>query len=78
MAIAQGVNLQCALIAAIACNVMRFVADGPSGGLVQSSPQSGYAVTTSFSGYDEGVICLGSTEESVLLLWACFAVSDFI
>jgi hypothetical protein len=40
----------------------RFVADGPpSGGLVQSSPQSGYAVTTSFSGttsawYDEDVI----------------------
>ena len=41
----------------------RFLADGPpSGGIVQSSPQAGYAVTNSFSGttfawYDEDVPC---------------------
>ena len=42
---------------------LRFLADGPpSGGIVQCSPQSGYAVTSSFSGttfawYDEDVSC---------------------
>lgn len=43
--------------------VLRFLADGPpSGGIVQCTPQSGFAVTTAFSGttfawYDEDAPC---------------------
>eukprot|EP00435_Cladocopium_sp_Y103_P055087 s2435_g18.t1 len=58
--LARPENLNQALaLGAKAVKSLPFVADGPpSGGLVQSSPQSGYAVTTSFSGttsawYDE-------------------------
>lgn len=47
--------------------LLRFLADGPpTGGIVQITPQAGYAVTSSFSGtsfawYDEDVSCQKST-----------------